>query len=248
MGDVRLRVGTLGMLLALLLLGGCGMLRDVPLPALLGSPTPPVLPTPVGDTLRFVVPRPAYRVTLTAGERVPGTAMGLIGVNGDTFTVEIDNQLASKRAGDSFFWRGVVAPAVLGQYNLFIERSFQPNALSAAGELQLIVFSPTPVEGAPPPGGAEVLVFDQIVTDHVVPLGGQIPGTSLVFAGLDGTTVTFSGTAFYPVRIIGDSLTWSGTLRPNVYVDHAMSLVSVDSVGLRVRGSATLRVSRTLQP
>lgn len=210
----------------------------------LDSSTPAPTLTPVGDTLTFT--NPAFTMNLEPGDSVPGTGLHYVGRESDAYLVTIDGQEALKRTGDSFIWDGVVAPGVHATYNLRLTTAvFGP--LPVAGPVSLTVFypEPSPIENLPPLEGA--LTYRNTILTYLVSAGQNVPGTNLVYEGSetqgDGQSAQlarFSGLSGYPLRAVGDSLTWTGTLRPNVYVRYNLRLLNVNDDSVRLAGTADL--------
>ena len=204
-----------------------------------------LLPTPVGDTLAFLVP--AYAINLDPGETVPGTRLTYVGRSGSDYEVLIDGQTAFKRTGDSFFWSGVVAPGVFGNYNLRLTASLF-GGLPVAGPVEVILFNPEPLEL---PGDTEPearLHFGNLVIDYRVPAGVSVPGTTLVFAGVETQGIgeqskqlaRFTGLQGYPNLAVGDSLVWMGRLRDNAIVRYNLRLLSFDENSIHLVGTGDL--------
>lgn len=234
---------TMSFILLLALAGlACGV------PEFIATPTPQPFPTPLGDTLSFIVP--AYGVTLQPGERVPGTQLWYVGRSGDAYEVRIDGYPAIKRAGDSFIWNGILAPGVYTNHNLRLTTSVLGN-MPVAGSVELVVLSPQPVEL---PAGVTVnptLRYDNIVINYQVPVGRPVPGTTLLYEGVtqhgEGTQISrlarFSGIAGYPYLAVGDSLVWNGRLRDNVIVRYSLRAVTIDDEIVRLAGTASLLIT-----
>ncbi len=224
--------------LCVLLLTGCSLVG-------LGSSSPSATPTPLGDTLSLTIP--AYSVSLDPGDIVPGTRLQYVGRTGDTYQVSIDGLSATKRAGDSFIWNGVVAPGVYASYSLrLIMAVFGP--LRVAGPVTITVFNPQPVEAALPANLDSRLAFNNAVINYLVPVGRSVPGTTLVYAGLstqgEGDQVNrlaqLTGLSGYPYLALGDSLTWSGWVRDNTYLRYSLRVAGLNEEGLRLAGTAQL--------
>lgn len=213
--------------------------------AIFGASGPVDTPTPMGDTLTFMLP--AYSLTLEPGETIPGTRLHYVGRAGDTYEVRIDGLTATKRAGDSFIWNGILAPGVQADFNLrLISAIFGP--LSVAGPVNITVFNPDPVEQPVPDGLQESLTYNNVLINYLVPEGREIPGSTLRFEGVtsqgEGEQASrlarLEGLRGYPYVALGDSLAWSGRLRGNVYVRYALRVAALNENGLRVAGTATL--------
>lgn len=210
------------------------------------TPEPTAASTLPDNVVSFLVP--LYSTTLEPGERVPGTQMGYIGQNGDFYNVSIDGLEVAKRIGDSFTWRGIVAPGVLARYNLRLSPTFVTDSLLVGGPVDLLVFNPIAVElpNTDAASGA-VLHYDNIAVDFSVPKGENVPGTALVFEGQTDQGAQLSGTTGFPYRALGDSLIWIGRLRGNVIVRYNLRTSAISDESLRLIGTADLWVTSPQQ-
>lgn len=200
-----------------------------------------VTPAPA-DTLVFNAP--LYTATLGIGDAVPGTQLRYLARNGSEYQVTIDGLGATKRVGDSFTWRGTIAPGVLGRYNLRITPTFITDDLIVAGPVEIVVLNPIPIELAGVSAGeASDIHYSGIPIDHTLPVGGQLPGSTLVFQGLTEDGAFLAGTEGYPYRAIGDSLIWTGRLRTGVTARYALRVTTLDEERLRLTGTAELWVT-----
>ncbi|MFN2136355.1 MAG: hypothetical protein ACK2UK_10400 [Candidatus Promineifilaceae bacterium] len=224
---------------------------DIPaVPSIPGvvQPTPVASPTPLGDTISYLIP--AYAQRLQPGETVPGTQLTYLGDTGNGFEVSIGGQQAVKRAGDSFYWSGVIAPGVFANYNLRLTTGFF-GGMPVAGPVELVILFPNP---QPLPIVDEPVArmhLGNIVIDYHVPLNHQIPGTTLVYQGLESqglgnqstTLARIGGLSGYPNLARGDSLVWTGVLRDNVAVRYSLRAVSFDEESLHVVGTGELWIT-----
>jgi len=205
-------------------------------------------PTPIGDTMYFNIPAFAYN--LAPGESVPGAGLQYVDRRGDAYEVKIDGQAALKRTGDSFFWSGVMTPGVFANYNLRLTSSVF-GSMPVAGSVEVIVLNPNPVEQSSVPVTENIISLPNVVVDYTVPVGYQIPGTTLVYEGVEergqgGQTTSFarlSGTISYPFLALGDSLVWTGKLLDNVYVRYNLRVTSLKEDALRLTGTAELWIA-----
>jgi hypothetical protein len=212
----------------------------------IGSNEPAPSPTPLGDTLSFVIP--VYTRQLEPGDTVPGTRLHYVGRSGDAHQVTIDGLEATKRVGDSFIWHGVLAPGVYANYNLRLATAVL-GALSVAGPVEIIVFNPEPSETSLTPEitGAPIY-YDNILVNDLIPPGRLIPGTTLIYEGIttqgEGQQASqmarLSGLSGYPLLALGDSLVWTGQLRDNVYIRYNLRVTAMNEDGLRLSGKAEL--------
>jgi hypothetical protein len=52
--------------------------------------------------------------------------------------------------------------------------------------------------------------------------GDKIPGTQITYKGKTDNGAEFEGVSGYPYRKLGDSVSWTGRLRDNAYLDETM--------------------------
>jgi hypothetical protein len=214
----------------------------LPAPA---TPTPEPLPDQIADTLSIL--SPAYAINLEPGETVPGTGLTYVGRSGDAYEVTIDGLTAAKRPGDSFYWSGVIAPGVFANYNLRLTTSFF-GGLPVGGPVELVVLFPQPVEVAGIEGLDIRYQFSNLLLDYKVPARDAVPGTTLIFEGIEtqggseqGTKLArFSGFNGYPFLAVGDSLVWTGRLRDNVIVRYNLRTLSLDEERIHLVGTGDL--------
>jgi hypothetical protein len=251
LGGQRLIRGLLLLVLLLALPALACKMPDIPdqpsIPGLV-EPTPVGSPTPIGDTISYLIP--AYSQNLKPGETVPGTQLTYVGSSESGHEVTIGGQPAIKKAGDSFYWSGVIAPGVFANYNLRLTTSFF-GGMPVAGPVELIILFPEPqpliLDGDP----QAKYHMGNIVIDYHVPLNEKIPGTTLVYQGLESqglgnqstTLARIGGLNGYPNLAVGDSLVWSGILRENVAVRYNLRVVSFDEENLRVVGTGELWIT-----
>ena len=231
----------LGLGLGLLWLAACG----VQLPDVLNRATLPP-PTPMGDTLTWLVS--SYNIELLAGQHVPGTQLYYLRQRDNAYDVSIDGQTIQKRPGDSFAWRGVVAPGVYGVYNLRLQPVYL-STLQVLGRVALPLFTPKPVEASSLAGVTPPVYIPSAWVDYRVPPQRAIPGTTYVYLGLSGEFVQLAraGGGALPLYAKGDTLVWQGQLRENVTVRYDLVIGSAESDGtLNLRGSAALWIRPTL--
>jgi hypothetical protein len=235
-------------LLALPVLACTVPVPDIPLNLAPASPTPELAPTPEGDTLSFLMP--AHAITLRPGESVPGTRLMYVGRSDDAYEVSIDGSTVPKRQGDSFFWSGVVAPGVYGNYNLRLTTSLF-GGLPVAGPVELVVLYPNPLELTSSENLDTRLHYNNIVLDYRVPVGSAIPGTMLHFEGIEtqglgdraNELARLGGRDGYPYIAVGDSLVWIGKLRENVAIRYNLRVLSLDESIIHLVGTGELWIT-----
>lgn len=209
------------------------------------EPTPVGSPTPMGDSISYRAP--AYATTLQPGETVPGTQLTYIGNSDNGYEVSIGGQRAIKLSGDSFYWSGIIAPGVFANYNLRLITGFF-GGMPVGGPVELIVLfpKPEPLPVTNDPDGEFHL--GNIVIDYHVPLNKPIPGTTLVYQGMETqglgnqstTLARIGGLSGYPNLATGDSLVWNGILRENVAVRYNLRAISFDEESIRFVGTGEL--------
>lgn len=209
-------------------------------PGLNPAPTPPPQATPEGDTLYL---NARYNAPLQPGSAVPGTRIVYVQTVGDLHEFTIDGLQAYRQPGDSLTWRGVVAPGVFGDYRLRLQSDFL-GRLEAEGPVELAILNPAPVEVPPTQTPAAAIHVSGITANYYVPQGARIPGTTLVYEGLQNDLAELSGTAGYPFFAADDSLLWSGQLRDNVYIRYDLRISALDEEGLALTGTAELWATR----
>lgn len=251
LGGQRWIRGPLLLVLLLALPALACQLPDIPeqpsIPGLV-EPTPVGSPTPMGDTISYLVP--AYTKNLQPGETVPGTQLTYVGSTDGGFEVSIGGQQAIKKAGDSFYWSGVIAPGVFANFNLRLTTGFF-GGMPVAGPVELIVLFPEPQPLPLSQDPDAKLHLGNIVIDYHVPLNKMIPGTTLVYQGVESqglgnqstTLARIGGLTGYPNLAVGDSLAWSGLLRDNVVVRYNLRVVSFNEETIRVVGTAELWIT-----
>lgn len=200
------------------------------------NPTPPIQPTPEGDTLFF---RATFSTPLEPGAAIPGTRIVYVQDMGDLHEFTIDGLQAIRQPGDSLTWRGVMAPGVFGDYRLRLRADFL-GRLQADGPVEIAVLNPAPVEIPPTQTPAAAIHMQGIAADYYVPQGARIPGTTLIYEGMRNDLAELSGTAGYPFFAREDSLLWSGKLRDNVYIRYNLRVSSLNEDGLSLTGTAEL--------
>lgn len=153
--------------------------------------------------------------TIAMNESIPGADIRYIGYSEDGAVVVIDDQQAVKKVGDSLDWKGTPVSGVnvtMGQ------RIVAANAdrLQTLGTVRVEIAAAQP-ELAPYPD-SPAYEYKAAIT-YTVRRGDRIPGTLITYKGKTDNGAEFEGVSGYPYRKLGDSVTWSGRLRSNAYVD-----------------------------
>jgi hypothetical protein len=218
---------------------------DVPSIPGVVEPTPVGSPTPMGDTISYLAP--AFATSLQPGDSVPGTQLTYIGGTDGGYEVSISGKRAIKRTGDSFYWSGVIAPSVFANYNLRLTTGFF-GGMPVAGPVEVIILNPEPQQLPLDKDPEAELHLGNIVIDYHVPLNNTVPGTTLVYQGLEtqglgnrsSTLARIGGLSGYPNLAVGDSLVWTGILLDNVAVRYNLRTISFDEETIRLVGTGEL--------
>ncbi len=213
------------------------------------SPTPIPTSPPAGDMLIYNKIAPTYTASLSPGEEIAGAQMTYNGKTADGgYDVTINGINTVKRTGDSFNWSGIIAPGTHGKFNLRITTDVL-GELPVAGSATITVLNPQPFPLVALPNDPNALRFNNILLTYDVPVGENIPGTTLVYNGVaqqGGVDVAnIGGASTYPYFSIGDSLVWVGKLRENVFVKYDLRVITFDANKVIVGGTADLLVQQT---
>ena len=208
----------------------------------IGIGGPPSTPTPIGNTIEFWTP--TYTVGLAPGEMVPGARLEYVGLQESrVYEVKIDGQNLVKRNADSFFWNGVMAPGVIGNYELRVGAELL-GALQVVGPLTISVLNHVPLQLPSLLVDDTYWNFKNFVVDYRVPVGHLIPGTPIIFSGTqlqgDTTLALLAGSSDYTQLAFGDSMVYNGQLLDNVLLRYSLRTSSIDENGLRLSGTAEL--------
>jgi hypothetical protein len=189
------------------------------------------------DTLTFYGPT---QQTIERGQFIPGTDLRFVGESKDGVTVMIGDQAASKRIGDSLDYHGRPAPGVeLTVSQRLLSTSSQQ--ISCVGTVKVDIEHPQPAEADFPSSAKQVYTLGVART---VQRGQLIPGTQITFLGSTAEGVKLGNVSGYPYRKFGDSITWHGRLRPNVFVDQTLRVLVFNNDMLTVTGLARLAVGQ----
>ncbi|MEZ4711024.1 MAG: hypothetical protein R3A44_27750 [Caldilineaceae bacterium] len=173
------------------------------------------------------------------GERIPGTDVQLVAVNGSEAEFRIAGMRSVRVAGDSLDfdgdWPGVGGVTYHARLRLYHVGS---DNIRAAGVHQLIVRNIQPVESAVQPGNF-TLKFPVVASAG---RGAQFKGLTLGYVGEDERGAQISGLPQndYPYRKTGDSIVWNGQLRPDIPVQYSFRVLLYGADSLRIGGVVTI--------
>ncbi len=175
--------------------------------------------------------------TLQAGETLPGTDIEFVGQTADGARVLIGGQSAIKRTGDSLNWSGTPVPGAKVALALRVVTS-NDQRLIAAGTVQITLDNVSPVETAFP--DKPLYTYSAVPVVYHVGKGSAIPGTTLTYDGKTNDGAHLLGVNGYAYFRLGDSVTWRGRLRPDVYADQTLRVLAYTDSFLDVTGLATI--------
>lgn len=178
--------------------------------------------------------------TVAMGEGVPGSEIRYVGYSDAGAEVLISDQRAVKKVGDSLDWKGTPVSGV--------EVVMAQRILAASAErLQTVGTVKVTVSGV----RAEAAAFPDrpafsytVALTYTVRKGERIPGTLIAYKGKAEDGAEFAGVTGYPYRKLGDSLTWSGRLRGNTYVDMTLRVIAYSDEFITLGGLATLGLTQ----
>ncbi|MEM8860345.1 MAG: hypothetical protein AAGD96_18615 [Chloroflexota bacterium] len=207
----------------------------------LGEPIEPTaVPsvTPPGDMLSLTTAN--YTYTLVENQQIPGTKITYRSRDGDNIFIDIDQQAAVRRIGDTLTGTQLMVPGAHVHYNLRLISAAFSNPY-VFGPVTITIFNPQPLEltnlTEPPPA---TIVYEGIGIDFRVPPGRMLPGSSVTFLGVDDLGARLGGTAQYPSLPEQNSFVWTGRLSNHAIIRYDLTAVSVLPDELQMRGEAKL--------
>jgi len=193
----------------------------------------------------------AYAVSLTPGDRVPGSRLQYLGQEGDTYRVKINNQETLKHIGDSFTWAGIIGSGVHGEYNLRLTSNLL-GPLPAAGTVRLTILDWEPIAVTTLPDLTDALHFDNLLINYSVEKGDVIPATDMIYNGAisqgSSELAQFTSNAGVSNYAIGDFVGWTGSLRENVFLRYSLRITSFDDSKINLTGTAEIWITNPTYP
>ena len=178
--------------------------------------------------------------TVPRGEMLPATDIQYVGNTADGAQVLIAGQQAIKKVGDSLDWQGNPVPGVKVSLSQRVLHSDDAN-LVTAGTVQIVVDGVAPAEGQYP---NTPLYSYKVPVIYTIQRGNTIPGTLITYKGKASDGAELSGVSGYPYRRLGDSISWRGRLRANVYIDMTVRVVAYTDGLMQVTGLATIGLTQ----
>jgi hypothetical protein len=178
--------------------------------------------------------------TVPMGASLPGADIRYVGYSDAGAEVIIGDLRAVKKPGDSLDWQGTPAQGVdvvLSQRVL----AASAERLQTVGTVKVTVQGVSPAPAAFPAG---LPLSYKVAVTYNVAKGARAPGTQIVYKGKTDQGAEFSGAGEYPYRKLGDSITWTGRLRANVYLDTTLRVIAYSDSFVQVVGLATLGLTQ----
>jgi hypothetical protein len=177
--------------------------------------------------------------TILRGQTLWGTNIQYIGNTPDGAQVTIGGQTAVKKTADSLDWQGSPASGVQVALTQRVV-SADDTRLITAGTVKVAVDGVSPAEGQFPD---KPLTSFKVPVLYSVPRGATIPGTTITYVGAANDGAELGGVSGYRYRKSGDSISWRGRLRNNVYLDVTFRVVAYSANSLQITGLATLALT-----
>jgi hypothetical protein len=187
--------------------------------------------TVTGNDLTYQAPAP---VEIKAGETIPATPIRFEGASDGAANLQIAGQSGTKEVADSLDWQGVTHGVSLTLASRIVQ--IDPATLRLAGTMTLEVPDVSPIPAELPANGAR---YNALVL-YTVPAGKTIPGTQIGYVGTTPQGAELTGVSGFATRKAGDSITWQGQLRPNVWLDLNVRLLRYNETEMTVSGIANI--------
>jgi hypothetical protein len=168
------------------------------------------------------------------GQTLPGTGVQYVGNSPDGAEMTIDGQKNTKRIGDSLQWKGEMVPGAAVDLSTRIV-TINDQQVTSAGTVQVAVADARPEAG---PADTTAPVRYKVPVAYQVKRGEAIPGTTIVYQGMEGTHALLSNVDGNGQRTIGQTIAWSGRLRDRVGLQLDLKTVLFTANTLNVAGTA----------
>ncbi len=176
---------------------------------------------------------------VTAGNLVPGTDFYLVGTDGESAQFTVIGLTSVRTVGDSIDYDGPLPGVPGAEYSarLRIYR-VSDGRVRVAGVHQLTIDGINAQQGE---AGVHAQEMKFPFTAHVS-AGSNIPGTTYGYIGENERGAELSGLPAdaYPYRKVGDSVSWTGKLRPDIGVEYNVRVLFYDQKSAQVGGVVTV--------
>jgi hypothetical protein len=196
------------------------------------------LPVFAGEPGTVVFRGPSER-RINVGEPIPGTDILLVAINDEGAEFQIAGMRSTRVVGDSLDFDGSWPTAPDVDYNVRLRIYYVGSSgVRAAGVHQLRVRNTQPVE-APSSANGESMRFPFATSTDS---GQQFGAMTLGYVGSTERGGEISGlpSGDYPYRKVGDSVKWSGQLRPDIGVTYNLRMVNFASGSAQLGGVAVV--------
>lgn len=190
------------------------------------------------DRLPYAGP---VEISIDQGKFLPGTEIQYLGKTEDGAQVSIDGKLANKKIGDSLDWKADMASGVSVDQTLRVAL-ISEDTLYTAGTVRVIVDNPRP---QPEPVNSAAPVSFGLPVGYHVEKGKAIPGTTITYLGKTELGAHLGNIEGYAYRKLGDSITWEGRLRPDIWLELDLRTVLITENQLDVVGTVDLWITPT---
>lgn len=176
---------------------------------------------------------------IKVGERVPGTDIVLTAIQDSKAEFQIAGLHSERNLGDSLDFDGGW-PGLSGTtYTLRLRIYYISNGyVRAAGVHRLVINNIQPTQTSNAPSGFTLkFPFTASATT-----GGAISGTTYGYAGSDdrGGKLTGLPQSEYPYRKTGDSIEWTGQIRPDISVAYSLRMLLYSNDRAELGGVVTV--------
>lgn len=176
------------------------------------------------------------KLTIAAGEKLPGTDILYHHQGEDGAHLIIEGQEALKRKGDSLTASFSPRPDTSVDLELRIAW-FTDEELHLVGTAKSSIEDVSPVPGTIPTSAP--IQFSGPVA-YGIGKGAVVPGSTIIFEEKTDEGVKLGGIEGHPYRKVGDSIFWEGTLRDDIYARLNLRVLQASDSGLHVGGMVTL--------
>ena len=173
------------------------------------------------------------------GERIPGTDIELSAINDGVAEFLVNGLRLERTRGDSLDFDGSWPGTADVTYSLRLRiYNVSSSNVRAAGVQQLVVAGIQPLP-APSQKARIELKFPHAAAADV---GELIEGTTFGYVGQNERGAEISGLpeGDYPYRKTGDSITWSGLLRPDIPVEYSLRVLLAREESINVGGTVAV--------
>jgi hypothetical protein len=173
------------------------------------------------------------------GQFLPGTEIQYLGKTEKGAQVSIDGKETKKKVGEPLEWKEELV------HNVTVDQTYQITAITedtlyTEGTVRIIVSNANPL---PEPLNTDAPVHFQLPAGYHVEKGTTIPGTDITYLGQIDEGAHLNNIEDAPYPQVGDSISWTGTLREGVWLQLDLQIEALTDSQLDVLGTATLWIA-----